>query len=109
MSDHRNSDYLRRRREAEEKIAREGLMPDDPFIVGSVRVALFEKLVAENLMPSEPVVRDEPKPPAAPTAAQIASAMNKPVVRDDLTRRRAMQDAIGAEMAAARGDNGTAA
>lgn len=104
MSDLRNSHYLRRRREAEEKIAREGLMPDDPLIVGSVRVALFEDLIVRHLPPEQPHTHEPDPPAAAPTAAQIASAMNKPVVRDELTRRRAMENAIGAEMAAARGE-----
>lgn len=104
MSDHRNSDYLRRRREAEAKIERDGLMPTDPLIVGTVRMAIFEDLVAKHLPAEQPYKHESPPPAAQPTAAQAASVMNKPVVRDELTRRQAMEDGIAAEMAAARGE-----
>ncbi len=106
MSDHRNSAYLRRRRAAEEKIAAENLMPDDPFVVGSVRVALYEKLVTEHMTAEQPLTLEDDKPPTPhPTAAQVARAVGSPTpMRDTVARQQAMADAIGDEMAAARGE-----
>ncbi len=103
MSQH-DHDYWRRRKIAEDKIAHEALMPEDSFVVGAVRLHLYEKLVREHMPPpaDEPAVYQSAPLQPMPTSAQVASVMGKPTaIRDDLTRMREMDAGIAADMQAA--------
>ncbi len=100
-----NDDYYRRRRIAEDKIAAEGLMPDEPFVTGAVRLALHEQLIREHMPPAgDAYVYEAPtsREPYEPTDEQLAAAMGRPgPPLDPLKRFEAMAGAIGDEMAEA--------
>ncbi len=103
MGQQHNAEYQRRRKIAEDKIAAEGLMPEEPFVTGPVRLALHEQLVREHMPPAgDAYVYTEPERQPEPTDAEVAAALRRPrPLQDPLKRFEAMADAIGDEMAEA--------
>lgn len=98
-----DADYFRRRKIAEETLERDGVMPD--FLTGVARVGMYEQLVNERMPPpasDAPFTYQAPAREQDPTPAQVALAVGQPDRdRGAVERMTAMQEAIGAEMAAA--------